>query len=253
MKKSESTRSLISVAIVDDEEHCIKSLEQYLSNDDRINIIATIKDPVSAIEQILEKKPDLLFLDIQMPGMTGFDILEVLNKTSVNPFVIFITAFEDYAVQAIRASAFDYLLKPVDKAELAVSVERAINKIYQEEFENNYSALLAHTSEKRIRFNTTGGFIMIDPKEIIFIQADWNYSEIHINKDRFEVVVINLGTIEKLLPKGDFARINRSVIINLKYLDKVIRGKRLCIMKKDDDTFTFRIPLRRIRDLEEKL
>jgi two-component system, LytTR family, response regulator len=253
MKNPDLNKSRISVIIVDDEEHCIKSLEQYLCNDPRLNIVATITDPVSAVEQILTKKPDLLFLDIQMPGMNGFDILEILNKTIVKPFVIFITAFDNYAIQAIRAAAFDYLLKPVNKVELLVSIERAINKICLKEFEKSYSSLLEHTNEKKLRFNTTGGFIMVDPKDIVFIQADWNYSEIHLNKDKFELVVVNLGTIENILPPDDFARINRSVIINLKYLDKVQRGKRLCVLKKDNDIFTFTIPLLRIRSLEKML
>jgi two-component system LytT family response regulator len=253
MKITDPKRSRISIIIVDDEEHCIKSLEKYLSIDPRLNIVATITDPLSAVEQILTKKPDLLFLDIQMPGMNGFDILEILNKTSVKPFVIFITAFENYTIRAIRAAAFDYLLKPVNKVELSVSIERAINKIYLQEFEKSYSSLLEHANEKRIRFNTTGGFILIDPKDIIFIQADWNYSEIHLDKDKYELVVVNLGTMENILPPHDFARINRSVIINLKYLDKVQRGKRLCILKKDNDVFTFTIPLLRIRSLEKML
>jgi two-component system, LytTR family, response regulator len=253
MKKTEKTISPVSVVIVDDEENCIKSLEEYLSNDSRLKVIAKITDSESAIEQILIRKPDLLFLDIQMPGMTGFDILEVLNKTSVKPFVIFVTAYENFTIQAIRAAAFDYLTKPVDRRELAISIERVVNKIYLKEFEKNYTTLLKHATEKRIRFNTTGGFILIDPKDIVFIQADWNYSEIHFEKDKYELVVVNLGSIEKLLPKGDFARINRSVIVNLKYLNKVHRGKRLCILKKDNDTITFKIPLLRIRALEEML
>jgi len=188
-----------------------------------------------------------------MPGMTGFDILEILSKTTVRPVVIFITAFDNYAIQAIRASAFDYLLKPVDRLELALSVERAISLIQLQEHGSNYNLLLGYTMKKKIRFNTTGGFIMIDPEEILFIQADWNYSEIYLSRDKKEVVVVNLGTIETLLPVGNFARISRSVIINLKYLTKVQRGKRLCILKKEDDSFQFKIPLLRIRDLEEML
>jgi two-component system LytT family response regulator len=94
---------------------------------------------------------------------------------------------------------------------------------------------------------------MIDPSEIVYILADWNYSEIHFGKNRHEVVVINIGTVESMLPDGDFARISRSVVINLKYLSKVYRSKKLCILKKDEETFQFKIPLRRIRELEEML
>ncbi len=159
-----------------------------------------------------------------MPGMSGIEILKELNQTNVKPFVIFITSFDKYTIDAIRVSAFDYLLKPVNKAELSFSIERFLNKFYQKELESNYSSLLNYSSQNKIRFNTTGGFIMIDPGDIIYIQADWNYSEIHLGKNKKEVVAINIGTMENLLSTG-FARINRSVIINLKYLEKVQRGK----------------------------
>lgn len=171
MKKNETILSPVSVMIVDDEEHCIRSIEKHLQNDPRLKIIATITDSKLAAEQIIINKPDLLFLDIQMPVITGFDILEVLNKTSVKPFVVFITAFENYTIQAIRAAAFDYLLKPVDEIELAMSMERALNSIYLQESAKNYSGLINQISDKSIRFNTTGGFIMINPRDIIFITS----------------------------------------------------------------------------------
>jgi two-component system, LytTR family, response regulator len=252
MKKTDLGNRHISAVIIDDEEHCIESLKKYLEEDNRIEVIKSISDSTKAIEQIIKIKPDVLFLDIEMPEMSGIDILQVLNQTNLKPFVIFITSFDKYTIDAIRASAFDYLLKPVSKAELSLSIERFLNKFYQKEVETNYSSLLTYYLQKKIRFNTSGGFIMIDPMDIIFIQADWNYSEIHLSNNKREVVVINIGSMENLLPEG-FARINRSVIINLKYLDKVQRGKRLCLLKKDNESFSFKIPVRRIRELEETL
>ena len=253
MKGTEETKPCITVVIVDDEENCIRSLEQYLCNDPRLKIVATINDSASAVEEIIAKKPDLLLLDIQMPDITGFDIIQELNRARVNPFVIFVTAFDKYAIQAIHVAAFDYLLKPVDRKELAVTIERVIEKICQRQSEKNYSILLNCFSKKKIKFNTTGGFIMVDPCDIIYIKADWNYSEVYTEKNKCEVVVINIGTVQNLLPKEDFVRINRSVIINTKYLEKVSRIKRQCILKKDNDIFTFTIPLRRIRELEKVL
>jgi len=243
----------VTAMIVDDEDHCIKSLHDYILSDPRISVVASVTDPVPATAEIIEKKPDLLFLDIQMPGKSGFDILGEIHRAGVKPCVIFVTAFENFAIQAIKASAFDYLLKPVDRTELAVAVERAINQINGREPERNYSLLLEMTSRKKLKFNTAGGFFLIDPSDIVYIQADWNYSEIHLGKEKYEVVVVNLGEIEKMLPPSEFARISRSVIVNLKYLSKVQRIKRLCILNKDGEVFQFRIPLLRIRDLEKLL
>jgi two-component system, LytTR family, response regulator len=243
----------LTCIIVDDEERAAGELEQLLGFYPLIRVIMKISDPRHAVSSILETRPDLVFLDIQMPGMNGFEVIEGLNRLMVKPMVIFVTGFDQYAIRAIRSSAFDYLLKPLDKGELALAMERVMTRYKQKELEINYAALLERTSGKKIRFNTTGGFILVDPHQIIYIQADWNYSEVYLSREKREVVALNLGTIEELLPKGFFARINRSVIINLTYLEKVQRVKRLCQLRKDGENFEFKIPILRIRYLEKLL
>jgi len=239
--------------IIDDEEHASNELDTVLSTFGQVRVILKIDDPFKAVPAILENKPDLVFLDIQMPGMTGFDVMESLNHAATKPFVIFVTAFDRFAIKAIRYAAFDFLLKPFDKGEIAIALERFIKIYRQEEMSAKYSALLAQVSGKKIRFNTAGGFVLIDPGNIVYILADWNYSEIHLGKEKKEVVALNLGTIEEMLPAGSFARINRSVIINTRYLEKVHRIKRLCLLSKDGESFEFKIPLMRIRYLEKLL
>jgi two-component system LytT family response regulator len=240
----------VSVIILDDEEESVRTLEKLLSVDKRISVAATFTDPKAALMEIIIRKPDLLILDIQMPEMDGFELVNHLNSVNIRPFIIFITAFDEYAIQAIKLSAFDFLLKPIDPSDLNGTIERFISDFNKKTFEKNYFQLINHLSIKKIKFNTSGGFIMINPQDIVYIKADWNYSEIFFDNNRHELVVMNLGMIEKLLPHGNFARINRSVIINIQFLEKVHRGKRLCILKKGDDTFSFTIPLRRIRELE---
>ncbi len=215
-----------------------------------LEVLSIITDSEHALGNILKLKPDLLFLDIQMPGKDGFQVLEALKCTDVKPFVIFITAFDKFAIQAVRAAAFDYLLKPVDSNELAIAVERFFSKQRQQQHDNNYNILLNQTTRKKLKFNTTSGFTLIDPLDIIFIKADWNYSEIHLGRDKHEVVTLNIGAIEQLLAKCEFVRINRSTIININYLVEVKRMKRLCFLKKDGVTFEFTIPILRIRFLE---
>lgn len=250
MKNKKSEISTVRCIIVDDEPKAADALEQMLWANATLQVSAKINEPGKALTSILQIKPDLVFLDIQMPGMSGFDILESLSQTEVKPFVIFVTAFDKFAIQAIRSSVFDYLLKPVDEGELTLAIERFMAQHKQKAQEVNYAALLGNASRKKIRFNTTGGFILLNPEDIVYIQADWNYSEIHLSKEKFELVTMNLGSVEEVLPAGYFARINRSVIINLTYLEKIQRGKRLCILKKDGVTFEFKIPLLRVRYLE---
>lgn len=251
MKTKEVDTKTISCIIVDNELHSINELKNSLLEHKQIEIVAAVSNPLQAISIILKFKPDLLFLDIQMPEMDGFQLLEVLSHTDVKPFVVFVTAFDKFAIQAVRASAFDYLLKPVDRNELTIAIERFKCMHKSESIEKNYTQLIEQTTKKKLKFNTTGGFTLIDPQDIIYIQADWNYSEIHLSKEKHEVVTLNIGTIETMLPKCRFARINRSVIVNLSYLDKVQRTKRLCVLKKEGATFEFKIPIVRIRFLEE--
>ncbi len=253
MNSNEMNLRVATCVVIDDETAATDELGRLLSGYEGLRLVAKINDPKQALGSIIQMKPDLVFLDIQMPVMSGFDILEALNQTAIRPFVIFVTAFDQYAIQAIRASAFDYLLKPVDREELASSMKRFMDRFARQEREMSYAALLSQLSRKKIRFNTTGGFILIDPQDIIYIKADWNYSDIHLSQDKHETVAMNLGAIEETLPKASFARINRSVIINLAYLDKVQRGKRICVLKKDGITYNFRIPILRIRYLESLL
>ena len=246
----ESNNSIIKAVIIDDELHAIEELEKLLSEYESVRVISKISDPSRAVAEILQIKPDLLFMDIQMPGITGFDIVSALDQTSVKPAIIFVTAFEQYAIRALRASAFDYLLKPVDRGEMVQVIDRFIAKAREKKLESNYSLLLDQVNGKKMRFNTTGGFVVVDPREIVYIQADWNYSELYLSKEKHELVALNLGKVEEMLPKGKFARISRSVIINLDYLEKVHRGKRLCLLKKENISYEFKIPLLRIRYLE---
>lgn len=182
--------------------------------------------------------------------MNGFDVLQAIGQTDIRPSVIFVTAFDRYAIQAIKSSAFDYILKPIDETELTLAVERFIAANALKEQKSNYEKLIGQMSKKKIRFNTTGGFILINTEDVVYIQADWNYSEIHFSKEKCEVVSMNLGSVEEMLPQGSFARINRSIIINLAWLEKVHRGKRICVLRKDDVAYEFKIPILRIRYLE---
>jgi two-component system LytT family response regulator len=250
MKDKIGPDTKINCIIIDDESSSTEILGNLLSSNSRLHVLDKVNDPRQALGTILNLKPDLIFLDIQMPGMTGFELLEALSKTDIKPFVIFVTAYDQFAIQAIRASVFDFILKPIDPLELNLAVERFLAQYNRTLTEPGYSVILERITAKKIRFNSTGGFILLNPEDIVYIQADWNYSEIHISEEKYEVVTMNLGSVEEVLPKG-FARINRSVIINLAYLEKVQRGKRICILRKDGVPYEFKIPILRIRYLEE--
>jgi two-component system LytT family response regulator len=239
--------------IIDDEESSINNLETLLKHFLQVQIIDKSTDPEKALGKILLQKPDLLFIDIQMPDKTGFEIVSEVYRSGLRPDVIFVTAYDKFAITAIRYAAFDYLLKPVNKEELKDALERLLAKTSESDKEEQIKMLIEKTSRHKIKFSNAGGFILIKPEDIIYIEADWNYSEIYFSKDKKEVVTMNLGSVVELLPKEDFYRINRSVIINVNYLTRVIRKKLTAVLIKDGQEYIFKIPILKIRSLERFL
>jgi len=239
--------------IVDDEEKAIHNLETLLKNFPQVQIIDKSTDPEKALGKILFHKPDLLFMDIQMPGKTGFEIVTEVYRSGLKPDVIFVTAFDDYAITAIRHAAFDYLLKPPNPEELKNTLDRLLEKTSDSEKEEKLKLLLEKTNNHKIKFSNCGGFILIKPEDIVYIHADWNYSDIYYDTDKTETVTMNLGTLDDLLPKTQFFRLNRSIIINTTYLERVNRKKSEAVLIKDRKEYKFKIPVLKIRELEKFL
>jgi two-component system, LytTR family, response regulator len=236
--------------IVDDEEQAINNLELILKDFPQVQIIDRSTDPEKALGKIMIHKPDLLFLDIQMQGTTGFDIVTEIHRSGLKPDIIFVTGYDKYAIAAIRYAAFDYLIKPPNRDELKNALDRLLEKSNGSDKEEQFNMLIEHTAKQKIKFANAGGFILIKPDDILYIRAEWNYSDIYFDKDKFETVTMNLGAISALLPCQEFFRLNRSLIINTTYLEKVSRKKLEATLIKDGKEHKFRIPVLNIRKLE---
>jgi two-component system LytT family response regulator len=240
--------------IIDDEPRASANLEALLKDHPEIRILGILHDSSIAVDAILREKPDLLFLDIQMPGKSGFEIASELLESDIFPSIIFVTAFDRFAIEAIRHAAFDFLVKPVNPEELNQAIRRFHDSAPKSSPVDQLTRLIERTlARPKLKISTAGGFTLIDPAEIVYIQADWNYSEIFLGKEKCELATLNIGAIEEALPKTNFYRINRSVIINVNYLTKVSRKKREATLIKDGQEFNFPIPLLNIRKLERFL
>jgi len=219
-----------------------------------IKVVSRETNATKALDVIENYKPDLVFLDIHMPGKSGFEIVSEMCRGGTKPEIIFVTAFDKYAIEAIRHAAFDYILKPVKQEELKAAIDRLFQKRLQQDREQEIKRLLERTVNKgKLKISTTGGFTLIDPAEILYIQADWNYAEIFFDGEQNELVTINIGTLEEMLPALDFYRINRSTLINVTYLVKVSRKKRIAYLMKNGKEYSFKIPILNIRKLERFL
>lgn len=240
------------VLIIDDDPDAIENLKKLLAIHTEFRVEGSITDPNLVLDSVRKCKPDLIFLDIQMPGKDGFDVLKELLAENLHTEVIFVTAYDKFAIDAIRFSALDYLLKPVSPFDLQNALMRFLGNANNRDSAESMQALVEKTMlhASKLKFNTHTGFFMLSPEDIVYIQADWNYSEIFMSDTKSELVTMNIGKLEEILPKHLFYRINRSIIINVSYLARVIRKKRSAILEKDGKEYAFKIPLLNIRKIE---
>jgi|SRR5688572_9467099 len=212
--------------IIDDEQKGRIALKQKLLDYcPGIKLIGEADSGMQGIELIGQLHPDIVFLDIEMPGMDGFEMLKNIAEKKFH--IIFTTAYDHYAIKAIRFAAFDYLLKPVDIEELKMAIERIANSQPQsqvkklEVLEQN---LFANTSLKKIAIPTLDGLLFFDIKDITHLEAQSNYTEIHFSNNQKLLACRTLKEFEELLPAEIFFRPHHSHIINLSFIKRYIRG-----------------------------
>ncbi len=240
------------IMIIDNDHEVIESVKTLLLGYTWIEVVCTTTNSDNVINEIGLHSPDLIFLNIEMPGRNGFDIIKDIHETSIKTDVIFVTDFQKIDIEATRCSAIDYLSKPINPIDLHNAVLRFYDRTVHSESNTKIQPLkeksLLHNN--KLKFNTHTGFFVLAPEEIVFIQADWNYSELFISDSKSELVTINIGKLDEMLPKHIFYRINRSIIINLIYLTRVNRKKRSVILEKEGKEYSFKIPLVNIRKIE---
>ena len=219
---------MLKAILIDDEPAATKALEHdlihYCSKD--VKVIQICNNPLEGLKAINKLNPDLVFLDIMMPGMSGFELLEVLGE--VNFEVIFVTAHNEYAIDAFNISAIHYLEKPVDKDQLQEAIYRVKEK-HQSSFPNeNLLQLLdnlkSEDPDQKIGLPTKEGFDFVPIKDIMYCVAEGNYTFIHLKDERPILVTRSLKLLQQALPDKQFFRIHASHTINRSFLQKYIRG-----------------------------
>jgi two-component system LytT family response regulator len=213
--------------IIDDEKHCREVLTILLQKHcPHVELIGDFSSGTEALAQIEQLKPELVLLDIEMPGMSGFEFLSACHSRSFS--VVFTTAYNEYAIQAIRHSALDYLLKPVDKDELKKAVDRAGTEQSMRP-EKRIAQLLQSMQQgnehKRFAVPTMEGLILINPEEIMYIKSDGPYSHFYFADGRHLLISKTLREAEETLPSQFFFRIHNSYMVNMQYVQKYLRGE----------------------------
>jgi len=218
---------MLNAIIVDDEVHSCKTLEALLKRDcPHVNVVALCSNGEDALRVIKVSNPDLVFLDVEMPRMNGFEMLEKLEQ--INFHLIFVTSYDAYALKAIRFSAIDYLLKPINRDELKAAVEKVFSRMQAPLPEQLKIVLekMQHPvfSINRIAFPTMEGLQMLAIESIISGEADDNYTTLHLKGNKKIVVSSTLKVIEELLEDHSFIRIHRSYLVNVKEIEKYMKA-----------------------------
>ncbi len=212
-------KKALSVLIIDDVPDAIDILTCLLEDFEEITEINAATGVDQGIEKIMNRLPDLVFLDIDMPGKNGFEFIHELKQLGLSTTIIFQTAHPKYSIEAIRHEAFDYLVKPIDPVQLKKSIYR-FQAMEQNKRKEN------HTLQK-VRFSTRGGSIYLDTEEILYVVAEGNYSELFLASGQTKVVTLLLAKVIMLLPESQFIRISRSAGVNLRYMRELDRKKRM--------------------------
>ncbi len=219
----------LKAIIIDDEVRSRESLKQKIIwNCADVQIIAECENGEQGIKAIEEQKPDIVFLDVEMPRMNGFTMLQQLNNRNFE--LIFTTAYDHYAIRAIKFSALDYLVKPVEVEEL----KQAINIVKEKRKHNTsnerletllHNLMIEKNQSNRIAIPSLEGLQFVEMNDIIYLEAESNYTFIYIKPSQKITVSKTLKDFEELLPHSIFIRIHHSFIINKNHVQKYLKGE----------------------------
>jgi len=219
----------ISCIIVDDENHCIEILKHELKNHcPDITVAAVTTKPTEAISLIQKHKPQILFLDIEMPSLSGFDLLASIDDGFFS--VIFVTAYDQYAIQAFKFAALDYLLKPVDGTELKRAVDKHIKNTDSSLRKDQLSLVLNSINQKqqlipKIALNNGNKIEIVNIGQIIRCEADSNYCKIYLTDERELYLTKTLKDIESLLSNHPFLRVHNKHLVNINHVQNFIKSE----------------------------
>ena len=248
---------MIRSIIIDDEQHCIKALlsdlQKHCSSIEVVEACSSAKEGMRAIKKL---NPDLVFLDVEMPWMNGFEMLEILGE--INFSIIFTTAHDEFAAKAFRISAVDYLLKPIDANDLKAAVQKVEKKMDEGSSVQHISNLLRNmrqtSAEQKIALPQREGYEFVDISSIIYCTAEGAYTKIFIKRKKAMLISRTLGDVEELLSPEMFQRIHHSTVVNVSYISQFLRtdggnvvlknGEKLSVSKAKKEMLMARLGLK---------
>ena len=227
----------VNALIVEDDKESRDLLGLYLKQHGGFSEIIEAHSAEDALYKLMETSPDIVFLDIQLPGKSGIDFLGLLSKQPIKTHFVIVSSSRNFAVDAIKFDVFDYILKPINKVELFNIIDRFRLKIITNPEKKLKQVLKGLDDGVKIKFNSRSSYVIVEPKDIVYCQADGSYTDIYLSNGKTELASTYLAKVEEVLMKFNFVRISRSTLINVKWLRSVNRSNDTCLLLVDGKEF----------------
>jgi len=228
---------MITAILIDDEKHCNQTLEIEIGKHcPDVKILGSYTSGKEGLAAINSLKPNLVFLDIEMPWMNGFEVLQ--KVAHLNFDVIFITAYDTYAIKAFRFSAIDYLLKPIQHQLLVNAIEKVKKKnnhnLPYEQLDTLLHNMKNNAENNRVVFSTSEGLEIVEIKDIVRCQSDNNYTYIYLSSGEHIFLSKTLKEVEQMIQSSTFIRVHQSHLVNINFIKRFVKGDGGYLLLKDD-------------------
>lgn len=226
---------MLKAILIDDEPDCIRLLSLQLKEHcPQVQVIGEFTSSAEGLLAIQTQKPDVVFLDIEMPEMNGFSLLEQISDISFS--IIFITAYNEFALRAFRFSAIDYLLKPLDSHELQEAVRKAEkrNRLDQRQLEMLRSQLQGGQYPQKIAVPYQNGVVFVELKELVYCEADSNYTKLYLINGKNHLLSKTLREVQQVLEERNFLRVHRQYLVNLDHIKMYHKGESAYVVMYGD-------------------
>jgi two-component system LytT family response regulator len=226
----------LKTVLIDDESHCLDTLSWQLETYcPAVEVVRSFSNPIEALKYLMYQDADIVFLDIEMPMLNGFELLNALPKKDFA--LIFTTAYDEFAIKAIKHRALDYLLKPIDRSELQTSV--SVAALNRKDLKNKLDALLKDMSLNqlpKVPIHTHEGVILVQPEEIIRCESDSNYTHVYLKNGKKLTLSKTLKEVEEQLANETFFRVHQSHLVNFSHVKQYVKGSNGHLLLDDGST-----------------
>jgi len=241
---------MLRCILVDDEPSGTQNLEILLRDIENVVVLEAINDSEKALSKILKLNPDIVFLDIYMPKLDGFELMKNLIENSFNNRIVFATSFDNFVLKALRMGAFDYLNKPVSRQEIKQMIKRIQQIEQKNELKNQYNNF---KKAQLIKLPIRNENKYISTSEILYLKADGNYTIIQFSDQKTEISSYNLGWFEQNIESNNFIRISRANLINIQYLTRFERNNKKCVISNKSNSYELSVSRRKLPILRKYL